>query len=78
MSENLPVDKSDSSLETKEASSKTKKAFFLGAVGAITLVTSFALTYFLSHHDRSFTFALYGLTMIGITMVFGSLVMFFE
>lgn len=68
----------DTTAPVKELSSKTKKAFALAALGALFLLTSCLLTFFLSHHGKSFAFCLYGLTAIGITVVFISLVLFFE
>mgnify|MGYP000894298461 CR=1 FL=1 len=65
-------------LSAKEASAKTRKAFLSAAIGALLCVSSFVLTYLLSHHDRSFTFALYGMTMLGVVFIFLGLVLFCE
>ncbi len=74
----LPKDAHKHPLSAQEASAKTRKAFLSATIGAVLLISSFALTYLLSHHDRSFTFALYGMTMLGVVFIFLGLVLFCE
>jgi hypothetical protein len=74
----FPKETTKQPLSAKEASAKTRKAFLSAAIGALLCVSSFVLTYLLSHHDRSFTFALYGMTMLGVVFIFLGLVLFCE
>lgn len=65
-------------LQAEHRAHKSKKGFMLIGLGAVTLLSSFVLTY-LAHVDGHHPgFALFGLTTVGALLLFAGLVYVFE
>ena len=73
----LPVDLAQQHFdEWKKLRNERKRnsAFLYCGVGVFLLTTGFLFTLVLFHNDSNFNFALYGLTIIGVILVFKGLI----
>lgn len=76
--ENLDSDFNNQALKKEARNIRTKKGFSIIIIGATTLFLGFLFNIFMPISNPSYSYFLYGLTTIGVCLVFTGLYLIFE